>query len=75
MIDGIAVGVQIDRPTASFFICYTLARSLVKKHTSRMAIGLGGGVIMLVIEMILFIIRSYTIEQTSKKEAKKAKLF
>lgn len=66
---------MIVAPTASFFICYTLARSIVKKHTSRMAIGLGGGVIMLVIEMILFIVRSYTIEQTSKKEKKKAKLF
>lgn len=66
---------MIVAPTASFFICYILARSIVKKHTSRMALGLGGAIIMLVIEMILFIVRSYTIEQNSKKAAKKTKLF
>lgn len=64
---------MIVAPVATFFIFYIFARAVTVHQHWRIAAGLFGLILMLVIEMILFITRSYAIETMINNDTRKKK--
>uniref|UniRef100_A0A7S3NPZ3 Uncharacterized protein n=1 Tax=Aureoumbra lagunensis TaxID=44058 RepID=A0A7S3NPZ3_9STRA len=63
----------IVAPIASFFVSYLLSRSLIQKTSHRIIAGLTGGIVMLFIELILYMARSFTIEDQNRPSSSLAR--
>ncbi|KAJ8599362.1 hypothetical protein CTAYLR_007015 [Chrysophaeum taylorii] len=59
---------MVVAPVGAFFVAFLASRTLVEKQSSRIAIGLGGAIAILFIEMILYIARAYTLETLKPKK-------
>ncbi|RQM13349.1 hypothetical protein DD237_003833 [Peronospora effusa] len=71
---SIGANMVMARITA-FVAVYFVARNLTDNETTRLVAGLGGAIVMMVIEMVLFIARAAKIESFEQKQRKVPNIF
>ncbi|CAH0493602.1 unnamed protein product [Peronospora farinosa] len=71
---SIGANMVMARITA-FVAVYFVAQNLTDNETTRLVAGLGGAIVMMVIEMVLFIARAAKIESFEQKQRKVPNIF